>query len=128
MSLTQSLGSVLQIAETLELLVLLIPLLISLITLAGMWTTFVKAGKPGWAAIIPFYNIWVLIKITDNEWWWFVLFLIPLAQIVAVIKISLDLAKQFGQGIVFGIGLWLFPFIFWPLLGFGDYRFQGSRF
>ena len=118
-------ATVLQAGDALQLLALVIPLLITLVTLAGMWTTFVKARKPGWAAIIPIYNLWVLIQITDNEWWWLILFFIPVIQLIAVIKISIDLADKFGQGIVYGIGLWLFPFVFWPLLGFGDYRFRG---
>jgi len=71
-------ATALQAGDALQLLALVIPLLITLVTLAGMWTTFVKARKPGWAAIIPLYNLWVLIQITDNEWWWFLLFLIPI--------------------------------------------------
>jgi len=65
-----------------------------------------------------------MVRVSDNAWWWFVLFLIPIAQIVALIKVSIDVSKQFGQGLLFGVGLWLVPVVFWPLLGFGDYEYR----
>ena len=108
------------------LLVLLAPLALMLLTLAGMWTTYVKANQPGWAAIIPIYNIWVLLKIVDRPGWWLVLFFIPLVNLIIGILVILDLAKTFGKGIGFALGLLFFPFIFYPLLGFGDARYQKS--
>lgn len=97
------------------------------VVIAGVWKAFEKAGEPGWAAVIPFYNLWVMVRISDNAWWWFVLFFVPIIQLLAVIKVSFDIASEFGQGILFGVGLWLLPFVFWPLLGFGEYRYQGGR-
>lgn len=94
------------------------------VVIAGLWKAFEKAGEPGWAAVVPFYNLWVMVRVSDNAWWWFVLFLIPIAQIVALIKVSIDVSKQFGQGLLFGVGLWLVPVVFWPLLGFGDYEYR----
>ena len=106
--------------------VLLVQLVILAIVVAGMWKAFEKADEPGWAAIIPIYNVYVMIKISGNEWWWLILLLIPLINIIAFAKISIDVAKAFGQGLGFGLGLWLLSFIFWPLIGFGDYRYQGG--
>lgn len=94
------------------------------VVIAGLWKAFEKAGEPGWAAIVPIYNLWVMVRISDNAWWWFVLFLIPIAQIVALIKVSIDVSERFGQGLLFGVGLWLVPVVFWPLLGFGDYEYR----
>lgn len=105
----------------------LVPLALFIVIFAGLWKVFEKAGEPGWAVIIPIYNVYVLIKISGNAWWWLILFLIPVVNILAAVKISIDVAKKFGQGIPFALGLMFFSFIFYPLLGFGDYQYQGSR-
>ena len=101
-------------------------LLIIGIIVAGMWTTFNKAGKPGWAAIIPIYNTYLLIKIGDNAWWWLILFFIPIVNILAAAKVSIDVAGKFGKGVLFGLGLALLPFICYPILGFGGTQYQNT--
>lgn len=93
--------------------------------IAGMWKVFVKAGKPGWAAIIPIYNIIVMLEIVGKPIWWIVLMFIPLVNIVVAIIVSIALAEKFGKSAAFGIGIALLGFIFIPILGFGDSRFQG---
>jgi hypothetical protein len=98
-----------------------------ILTLAGIWMTFVKAGKPGWASIVPIYNIVVLLEITGKPLWWILLFLIPFVNIVIAIIVTLDLAKVFGKGVGFGLGLVFLPFVFYPMLGFGDARVGGPR-
>ena len=102
----------------------LVGVVLGLATIAGMWMVFTKADKPGWAAIIPIYNIYTLVKVSDNDWWWLLAFFIPLLNIVAIVKIHLDLAGEFDQGIGFAAGLVLLPFVFYPLLGFGEYRYD----
>jgi hypothetical protein len=89
-----------------------------------LWKVFEKAGKPGWAAIVPIYNVIVLLEIVGKPLWWIVLFLVPCANIVAFILIGIELAKVFGKGTGFGLGLALLPFLFYPVLGFGDARYQ----
>jgi hypothetical protein len=108
------------------IIALLVYIAIIVVVIAGMWKAFEKAGQPGWGAIIPIYNVYLMIKISDNDWWWLILFFIPIIQFIAVFKISIDVAKQFGQGLGFGLGLAILSFIFWPLLGFGDYQHQGG--
>jgi hypothetical protein len=103
-----------------------IPTAILVAVIAGLWKAFEKAGQPGWAAIIPIYNVYIMIKISGNDWWWLILFFIPFINLLAAIKIGLDVAKGFGQGLGFGLGLVFLGFIFWPLLGFGDYQYQGA--
>ncbi len=107
--------------------VLLIPLLICwLITAIGKWKTFEKAGKPGWAAIIPIYNTIVTIEIVGKPMWWIaILLLVPCANIIFAIWLINLLAKSFGKSEGFTIGLILFPFIFYPILGFGSATYQG---
>jgi len=100
-------------------------LLFTLIPIAGMWLVYDKAGEPGWAAIIPIYNTYVMLKITNNPVWYLILFLIPLVNFLVSLKVLYDLAQAFGKGIGYMLGLILLPFVFFPLLGFGDAQFQG---
>jgi magnesium-transporting ATPase (P-type) len=94
---------------------------------ASIWKTFVKAGHPGWAAIVPFYNLYIMTLIAKKPGWWIVLFFIPLVNVVIMILLSIEIAKNFGKGSGFGIGLALLGFIFWPILGFGDAVYEGTE-
>lgn len=96
-----------------------------LIPIISAWKIFVKAGEPGWAALIPIYNIIIVLKIVDRPIWWLVLFLIPLVNFVAAVFICIDLAKKFGKDTLFGIGLLLLGIVFFPILAFGDAKYQG---
>ena len=92
---------------------------------AGMWKVFEKAGQPGWAAIIPFYNIYVLVtQIARKEMLWFILCIIPVVNFVAGFIVTMDVARKFGQGTGFGLGLFFLPFIFYPILGFGSAQYN----
>ena len=93
--------------------------------IAGMWKVFEKAGQPGWASIVPIYNLVVLLQIVNKPIWWIVLLLIPLINIVILIMVSIALAEKFGKGGGFAVGMVFLPFVFYPMLGFGDERFQG---
>jgi len=95
-----------------------------LLIVAGMWKVFVKAGKPGWAAIIPIYNMIVLLEIAGKPLWWFILLLIPFVNLIVIIIVLVALARNFGKGVGFALGLLILPFIFYPILGFGDARYQ----
>jgi hypothetical protein len=92
---------------------------IAVLMIAAMWKIFTKAGQPGWAAIIPIYNIIVLLQVVGRPVWWIVLLLIPFVNIVIMIMIYNDLSKAFGKGIGTTLGLIVFPYIFFPILGFG---------
>lgn len=90
---------------------------------ASMWIVYTKAKKPGWAVIIPIYDIIVLLEIVKKPWWWFLLLLIPVVNIVIAIIIIHRLSLSFGQGVGFTIGLILLGFIFVPMLAFGKYQY-----
>lgn len=92
--------------------------------IASMWIVFEKAGHPGWAAIIPIYNIYIMLLIAGRPGWWLVLFLIPIVNIIVEVIISIDIARNFGKSTGFGIGLLLLSFIFYPILAFGDATYQ----
>jgi hypothetical protein len=112
--------------------ILVITALIAIPTIVGAWKAFTKAGQPGWAAIIPFYNVYVMNQIAKKEPLWFILYIVgavicgPLS-LVAIVVINLGVAEKFGKGAGYGIGLSFLPFIFWPMLGFGDARYRGGR-
>ena len=93
--------------------------------IASMWVIFTKANEPGWAAIVPIYNIIVMFKICGKPLWWVVLFLIPLVNMVASILVTLSFAKSFVKSTGFAVGMIFLPFIFMPMLAFGDARYQG---
>ena len=95
----------------------------AVLMIASMWKIFTKAGKPGWAAIIPIYNLIVLLEIAGKPLWWFILMLIPFVNIVVFIMVLVSIARNFGKGVGFAIGMLLLPFIFYPMLGFGDARY-----
>jgi len=98
------------------------------LSLAGLWKVFVKAGRPGWAAIVPFYNAYLLLKIIGRPGWWLLLFLIPVVNIIFLLVVSLDLAKAFGKTSLFGVvGLWLFTPIGLAILGFGDAKYTKPK-
>ncbi len=99
-------------------------LAVLVLVIASLWKIFTKAGKPGWAAIVPIYNIIVLLEIIRKPIWWIVLFLIPCVNIIAAILVALELAKVFGKGAGFAIGMILLPFVFYPILGFGDAEYS----
>ena len=99
---------------------------VSVIMIAAMWKVFTKAGKPGWAAIIPIYNIIVLLSIAGKPTWWIVLFLIPIVSFVILILTYVGLANRFGKGGGFAVGLVLLSPIFIPILGFGSAQYQGA--
>lgn len=104
----------------------LVWLVIIIAWFAGMWKTFEKAGKPGWAAIIPIYNLIVALEIVGKPLWWIVLFLIPFVNFVACILVGIAMAGKFGKSAGFGVGLGLLPFIFYPMIGFGDAQFNAA--
>ena len=93
--------------------------------LAAMWKVFEKAGQPGWAAIIPIYNLYVLTKIAGKPGWWLILFLIPFINFIFLVWLYNMVSKSFGKDEGFTVGLVLLGIVFWPILGFGSARYQG---
>ncbi|HEY2679727.1 MAG TPA: DUF5684 domain-containing protein [Candidatus Udaeobacter sp.] len=97
----------------------------TVLMIVACWKIFTKAGQPGWASIIPIYNWYILCKIVGRPGWWVILLLIPFVNFIIGIILCIDLAKSFGKGVGFGIGLVLLSVIFFPILGFGSAQYQG---
>ena len=112
---------------------LVVILLLVVLMVISHWKIFEKANQPGWAALIPFYNIYVLSQVIGRPQWWVILYLsaiIPILGIIALIVISImdhiRLAKVFGKDTGFAVGLVLLPIVFLPMLAFGDSTYQGK--
>ena len=102
------------------LFVVCIYLVVIIAIVAGLWKVFEKAGQPGWAAIIPIYNLYVLTQIAGKPWWWLLLCFIPLVNVVIFFLLSMAVAANFGKDVAFAVGLFFLGFIFYPILGFGS--------
>jgi hypothetical protein len=101
-------------------------ILVCVVMIAAMWKVFTKAGKPGWAAIVPIYNVIVLLGIAGKPAWWLILFFIPIVNFVMLILTYVALAEKFGKGGGFAVGLIFLGIIFFPILGFGGAQYRGA--
>ena len=104
---------------------MLVVLAISVVVLIGLWKVFDKAGKPGWGAIVPFYNLYCLFDMSFGTGWLFLLMFVPCVGQIMMIIMWVKLAAAFDKGVGFGIGILFLPFIFLPMLGFGDAQYVG---
>lgn len=104
----------------------IISLAIMIFLIISMWKLFEKAGQPGWASIIPIYNSYIMLIIAGKPGWWIILLLIPGVNLVVAIIAMIALAEKFGQGTGFAIGLVFLPFIFMPILAFGDAQYSST--
>ena len=100
-------------------------LAIAVLGIAAMWKVFEKAGQPGWAAIIPIYNWYIMTKIAGKPGWWVLMLLIPFVNIIFAIWLYNMISKSFGKDEGFTVGLVLLSIIFWSILGFGSAKYIG---
>jgi hypothetical protein len=109
---------------------LLVIMLVSVFMIVAMWRVFTKADQPGWGALIPIYNMVLMLRIAGKPGWWVIFCLIPpfwpVISIVVHIVITIDIARNFGRGGWFAAGLILLPIIFFPILAFGNSEYLGS--
>ena len=97
----------------------LVFVVVEVITIVSFWQIFSKAGRPGWAAIIPFYSTYVYIKVCGKSGLWFFLLLVPVVDIIILVLLALALARKFDKSELFGLGLIVLWPIFLPILAFG---------
>jgi hypothetical protein len=100
-------------------------LAISVVMIVAGWKIFTKAGKPGWAILVPFYNVIVQLEIVGKPWWWMLLMIIPFVNFILAIILCIELAKVFGKGTGFGLGLVFLGPIFILILAFGSATYVG---
>jgi hypothetical protein len=102
----------------------LVWLALVVLMIAALWKIFMKAGEPGWAAIVPIYNLIVILKIVGRPLWWIILFLIPLVNLIVAFVVVFDLAKAFGKGAGFALGMVFLGPIFYPMLAWGNAQYH----
>ncbi len=100
-------------------------LAVIVLLIISLWKIFEKAGKPGWASIIPFYNFIVLLEIVGKPLWWIIWLFVPIANIVVAIWVTNLLSKSFGKNEGFTLGLLFLSIIFYPILAFGNAKYLG---
>ena len=97
----------------------LLILAVIVINVVATWKIFTKANQPGWASIVPIYNMVVMLQIVKKPTWWVILGFIPIINIIIGLIVVYELAQVFGKGLGFTFGLVFLPIIFYPILGFG---------
>ncbi len=104
---------------------ILIIIAILIFSIISKWKMFVKAGKPGWASIIPIYSTIVMLDIIGYKWYYIFFFLLgavpyigQVALILFMVSLNIKLAKSFKQSTAFGIGLWLLNIVFVAIIAF----------
>ena len=102
----------------------IVMLIVGVLSIVAMWKIFTKAGKPGWASIIPIYNMVVLFQIAGMNPLMILLELVPIANVVVLIMLYINLAKKFGKGGGYAAGLILLNPIFMLMLAFGQAEYQ----
>lgn len=100
-------------------------LAILVLVIASWWVINQKAGKPGWAAIIPIYNVIVELQIAKMNPWLVLLMFVPIANVVVLIMMYINIARLFGKGVGYALGLIFLSIIFLPMLAFGPAKYQG---
>ncbi len=106
------------------IVVLLFQLAIIIVMIMATWKVFDKAGQPGWACLVPFYNIYIFLVIAEKPAWWILLMLIPLVNIIFGVIACIAFAKKFGKDALFGIGIALLGIVFLPILAWGDAEYS----
>jgi hypothetical protein len=100
-------------------------LAVIILMVVSLWKIFEKAGKPGWSAIVPIYNTIIILEIVGKPVWWIVLLLIPFVNALVGLYLIVLLAQSFNKSTGFAIGMILLPFVFYPMLAFGDATYHG---
>ena len=103
----------------------LVGLLVAAFSIVVVWKLYTRMGQSGWSGIVPFLNHYVVFTLNGREWWWVLLLLVPCVNIIVSIVFLRDVARLFGKGIGYTIGLIFLPFIFLTVLAFGSSRYVG---
>jgi hypothetical protein len=109
------------------LVLTVVAVVVAILEVAALWRIFTKADRAGWKALIPLYNLVILLEIVDRPWWWLFLWLIPGVSGIVFIVVCVELADLFGRNGWFGVGLIVLTPVFAPILGFGSSRYRESK-
>ena len=111
--------------QSMSPVILILYLAFAIFEIVALWKLYSKAGQPGWAILIPIYDLIVLFKIVKMEWWHvLILLFVPLAACVYGIILPFKLAKVFGKGTGFGVLTLFFSAVTIPILAFGSAKYE----
>ncbi len=95
----------------------------SILVAIGQWAAYKKAGKKGWAALVPIYNTIVLLEIAELPTWYVILTLLPFVNVYIMVKTYIEFVKKYRLNTVYAVGLLLAPIVFWLLIGLGTSKY-----
>jgi len=101
-------------------------LIVAVLGVAALREILIKAGRPGWAALVPVYDLVELLRVAGRPWWWLFLLLVPVANAVPFLFLCFDLARAFGRGRLFALGLLVLAPAFQLILAYGGGRYVGA--
>ena len=104
-----------------------VSVILAVLSVVAMWVVFVKAGRGGWRSLVPVLNLYTLVEIADTTGWKFLLLLIPVVGAIYYVLLTYRLARAFGKGLLFAIGMMLFQPFFMLILGFGKAKYRKRR-
>lgn len=107
-----------------EIIAPILSLIVLILLIISLWKIYAKAEQPGWAIFVPIYNLVVFLRIANKPAWWLVLLIIPVVNVFAGVIVIHNIAKSFGKGTGFTIGLLLLGIIFYPMLAFGNASYR----
>ena len=109
------------------LLFVLIYIGIIVLMITSVWKVFTKANQPGWAAIVPIYNIIIMLEVAKKPTWWVAMYFIPIANFIFMIMTLNGLSKNFGKDEGFTVGMVFLGIVFWPILAFGNAQYVDNK-
>jgi hypothetical protein len=112
---------------TLGVLAVFVPIFAYVGFMQGVvWRVFEKAGLHGAGSLIPIYNLFALHEVAGLPLWFLLMWLLPVINFFPMVLLYYGLAKNFGQGLIFALGLFFFGFVLFPVLAFGDFEYEGD--
>ncbi len=100
-------------------LYIILLVLFSAATVAGLWGIFVKAGEAGWKVLVPFYNMYIWLQIIRKPLWWYIFLLIPFINVFVILLMIVEILKCFKKyGLLEQAAGVIFPFVYLPYLAF----------
>lgn len=109
------------------LLFVLIYIGIIVLMITSVWKVFTKANQPGWAAIVPIYNIIIMLEVAKKPTWWVAMYFIPIANFIFMIMTLNGISKNFGKDEGFTVGMVFLGIVFWPILAFGNAQYVDNK-
>lgn len=117
-------------ATFLIIFIVILLLAICALMIVSNWIIFQKAGRPGWASIIPVYSSIVSLQVARlSPFLIFILLATFIPYVGTLIGLAFNIVvniftgKAFNKGAGFICGMIFLPIVFYPILAFGDSQY-----